>query len=276
MRHVSRRVDVDDVAMWNLVVGPGSFVALLLIVLLFAVALYFYMAVRLGQLSDRKRKLDEEIASLRPLLKKARNAAAWQARARSRVWVIAGRRRIVTLTLYVMTQAETAATLKYMQRLGRQNCWPDKSDAELLGLLRDLLQATDEAELESLDDEARAPDLEAMTSAVKFLQRWSVSVWVAMQNRRNGVAPSSAAVLDKFEAHRAALPIEIRPPPLGSAFSSSARKELTRWRRCWGGRLGSIPTSDEPPLQDMRDKACVEVHGMLNCEWRLFKCCLHC
>ena len=35
MRHVSRRVDVDDVAMWNLVVGPGSFVALLLIVLLF-------------------------------------------------------------------------------------------------------------------------------------------------------------------------------------------------------------------------------------------------
>ena len=88
-----------------------------------------------------------------------------------------------------------------------------------------------------------------------FWQEWSLNAWVECANLRQGVAPSTAAVLDQHERARLALPERVRPLARGVASQGKARVWAARWRQRWGLRHGSIPARDALLVQEMRKKA---------------------
>ena len=62
-------------------------------------------------------------------------------------------------------------------------------------------------------------------------------------------------ILDRLARQRLELPEAVRPAEKGSAVETKARVWALRWRRRWGLRYGAIPTREDIPVQEMREKA---------------------
>ena len=106
-----------------------------------------------------------------------------------------------------------------------------------------------------LCDEANPKDPGAMRAAMKFWQEWSLAAWVEHSNFTKGVAPSTAAVLDRYEELRVDVPEAVRPAARGVVAQGKARAWAFRTRKRWGLVHGSIPTREDMPVEELRQKA---------------------
>ena len=86
-------------------------------------------------------------------------------------------------------------------------------------------------------------------------EEWGLKEWAEDLNRRRGLAPSTAAVLQEKERRRARVSAAVQPSAWGTAEGARGRMRATRWRRRWGGRFGSIRKREDVTPEELRAKA---------------------
>ena len=157
------------------------------------------------------------------------------------------------MTIYLLADYHAEPVVAYLKRIGRERHYREKTDVEVANLVVDaFLSSSMEDLLKLVDDEATRNTMVTGT-AVSYVDQWRVAEWTLDQNRK-GVAPSTSAVLSKFEAIRLARPEALRLPTLGVSTSSATRKEVCRWRKRFGGRIGKICPREEITLEDLQFK----------------------
>ena len=211
------------------------------------------MVDRAAVLREQKRTLDAELASVNRSCKRAKRNVADKTRAAPRAWILLDRVRLVVLTLYQLADGVLDPVLVYSTQVGLQYHWGSRTEGELALLVLDAILAANNEELLSLIDETTAPDQVAFVTARQYLHEWCAASWCTVQNWK-GIAPASAAVLDRFEYQRSNLAEGSRPRSLGTSGSAGSRKQMCRWRRRFAGRVGVIRVREEIPVAIMRFK----------------------
>ena len=207
----------------------------------------------LDAMYSRKRALEVELAETRKQAKYAQAKLARAKAARAREWTLTAEVWDVAMTIYLLADYNAEPAVVYLKRIGRVRRWKDKSDVEVASLVTDaFLSSTMDDLLKLVDDEATRNAIVTST-AVSYVDQWRVAEWTLEQNRK-GVAPSTSAVLGKFEAIRVARPEAVRLPTLGLSTSSATRKEVCRWRKRFGGRIGKISPREEITLEELQFK----------------------
>ena len=193
---------------------------------------------------------------VRSARKAARAAIRQEAAAAARCWRVDGWLLNAVVIAYTAEwEVEPAAQLLTMAARRRQ--WPPKSEAELARLVEDVFSMywdASKADFPALIDADAPADAKAMRAANAALDEWRVVRWALRQNIEKGVAPSTQSMLDEFALSRA-LHGHSNPHAAGSVVEPRARMFISRVRRRWGGRYGSMPAVEELSAQEMQDKA---------------------
>ena len=104
----------------------------------------------------------------------------------------------------------------------------------------------------------RLPSLRrfARGRAASFLAALRVRDWVRRANSTKGLAPTTALLVEHYNAQRAAIPSGHAPRSLAHpATCTYSRLFAHRWRRMLKAKVGKIRVQDYVSLQEKRDKA---------------------
>ena len=206
------------------------------------------MPDRREELLESKAALDGALAAVNKQVKAA------QKRLRSQ-WRFSKPQQRVALILYDQGQHGPAAAAAFLTKEAEKRQWPKRPDEEVRAIPREWFLEVDVDEFAALCDRVRPSDPAAMRHAMEFWQEWSLAAWADDANFNKGVAPSTAAVLDRCEQLRLAVPEGVRPAAKGVVAEAKARAWALRFRKRWGFSHGTIPTKDDMPAQEMWAKA---------------------
>ena len=204
-----------------------------------------------------KRALDQAVSQTRAALRKARRTVAAADAATRRQWVLVGDVFNAVVLMCWQAGGDTAPAVKYLQGVARQRGWPKSDDAAIAALVTECVVGADMDCLLELTDESTPVGASAARVAARYVQEWALYTWACQLNVGPGVAPRTKAVLAECEAHRSRCAGGAQPPPRGNVTSATARMWASRWRQRWGGGYGRLRVRDQPPLEEMRAKACV-------------------
>ena len=208
------------------------------------------MASKSEPLEKRKRELGDAQAEINKALKRAKQ----QEKTEQRAWQLSSFLLHTALIVYSLSgyTAQPAAT--FLLNSGRKRHWPDKEDGELLEMVERLFMECDLEELALLSDIEDPMDIAALKAALPYVEQWQLVQWTARANLRQGVAPSTESVLQRYEERRMQLPAAVRPCAVGVASRGSARVWAGAWRQRWGGRHGRIRICEQVPVEELRTK----------------------
>ena len=203
----------------------------------------------------RQHLLDTTAALSSALAAKKKEINAAQKRLRSQ-WRFSKPLQRAALILFGKGHNGSAVAAAFLSKEAKQRHWPEKADAELRRMVEEWFLEIDIDDFNSLCDADNPSDLVAMRHAMKFWHEWSVAAYIEDANFNKGVAPSTAAVLDRCEQLRAELPESAQPAAKGAVAQGKARAWAFRHRKRWGFSHGAIPTKDDLPAQERWEKAC--------------------
>ena len=206
------------------------------------------MATKREELAKSKAALDDALAAVKKQVKAA------QKRLRSQ-WRFPLKQQRAALILYDKGQHGPAAATAFLAKVAEKRQWPEKPEDEVRLIPQGWFLEADVDEFAALCDAANPKDPAAMSLATKFWQEWSLAGWVEHSNFKKGVAPPTAAVLDRCEELRAAAPQSVRPLSKGTMAQGKARAWALRFRKRWGLVHGAIPTKDDISVQELSQKA---------------------
>ena len=196
--------------------------------------------------------------SLREVGRLAREARQRQRRDKRRadtIWKLTPGQVHVLLIVYVLAGYKVEPAVLFLAMAGRKKHWPERSDEELKATLEDEFLQVDENYLASLADMSGPLDHVRMRKAISFLHELGVVEWVQRANLQQGVAPTTAMVLEQFQDRRSSYPANLQPHHVGSVDEVRARVWARQWRVRWGGRHGHIRTrGDDMSAEEMREK----------------------
>ena len=202
----------------------------------------------------RQQLLETEAALKSSLAAKKREIKALQKRLRSQ-WRFSEQLQRAALVLFGKGNGSAAAAA-FLAKEAEKRQWPEKAEAELRKMVEEWFLEIDIDVFNDLCDPASPSDPVAMRLAMKFWQEWSVASYIEEANFDKGVAPSTAAVLDRCEQLRLDVPEEARPAAKGVVAQGKARAWAFRFRKRWGFSHGAIPTKDDMPAQERWAKVC--------------------
>ena len=203
---------------------------------------------------ERKRALKAELANVRRTAKRLKEKESTQRSASERAWLIEGAKLNLILTIYVLADCSHEPAVSYLRSLGRQHRWPSKSDTAMIALVEEMFLAADINQLLLLSSWDSHGDSCVLRVATDYVWQWRLANWTTLQNNK-GIALPTPLVLDEWAKGRMAVPLKSRPSHWGNATSASARMRVLRWRRKFGGRMGTIRACEHTPVNVMRDKA---------------------
>ena len=218
-------------------------------------SLWGAMSGRKEELLAEQAALDSALAATKKVLRATQKSEQAAKKRSDAHWKLSEFLKRVALILLVTAEHDPAAAATFLAQQAARRRWGPKPEAEVRRLVEDLFMEPDLEDLAGLCDAANSSHPDCMRAAMGFWQEWSLSVWVEGANVRQGVAPSTAAVLDQHERQRQAIPAEARPLARGVVAQSRAKSWASRWRKRFGLRHGSVPACDIPPVQEMREKA---------------------
>ena len=203
-------------------------------------------------LRERKRKLTEELKTVRAQRTTARKTAAKE----SLQWSLRGGEHNVAMCIYIMTDCSLEPTTLYLKQVAGKHGWPDKSDGEIHVLIMETFAAASTDLLLTLVMEDCCDTLADRREARKHVLGWCVAEWTRAQNTKDPdpVEPSTSEMLDQLELIRLSMPENERPPPWGVVASASARQKACRLRAKYGGRIGKLRTQAHVPTAELRAK----------------------
>lgn len=122
--------------------------------------------------------------------------------------------------------------------------WTALTTLEKMELLNDVLLQVDAVDVDAWTDTSQAQHLAPMSHLWKLLTECRVAKWVTDINRSRGVAPSSSLVYDQWMRFAEGLPQHIKLRLLRLRSSNARKLWAVRWRRRWGGAMGTLPLAD--------------------------------
>ena len=208
------------------------------------------MSTSIVELQAKRRRIGEELGALRRDLSRANRAAS----AAQRQWVLTEELRRIVLLMYVLSGYRVDAAVNFLSATGRQRHWPERREDELSKLVEQCFLDTSEGFIAHLCDEVSPLDEQAFRAAADRVVQWQVSVWTARQNHAVGVAPPTETCVAEFGRRLELLPEPVRPTIWAGAHTGTMRKRASRWRRRYGGRIGTVKARDELPRAALREK----------------------
>jgi len=213
------------------------------------------MATRLESLMQQWAEATVDISEHRRATRAAKKKSARGARAQAAHWVLTVRERRVVLIAYALAGYDAEAAATFLASLGRQRCWPQKREEELSRMVEDVFLSVDVGEFAALSDVDAPSDCVSMRLAIEYVEQWRVVAWARRLLVTAGLAPSTAAVLERFEEDRGRWPEELRPPWRGTAAEPRARAWVRRWRARWGGHFGKVRVREPVTVEAAHAKA---------------------
>jgi hypothetical protein len=207
----------------------------------------------LHELQRRAVDLRASVAAARRELR--RGVAA--ERVSARAWQLGPSLTNEAVLTYALAGCSAEPAVRFLVATGRQRHWPERAEDDLRTLVEDLYLQIDLEDLVSLMDTESPLDAAAMRAAQRRVLEWRLFTWTQGLNYDKGVAPCTAALLDRLEECRSSLPGVARPISRGGVTESRARRWATRWRRFWGGRHGRLRLREPITAATMRSKAVV-------------------
>ena len=173
----------------------------------------------------------------------------------AKVWVLTPFLKSAVLIAYVLAGYTADPAARYLATVARKRGWPDKSEDDLRREAEEVFLAWDDMEeLAALTCLENPSNPEATKVAVRVVEEWRLAQWVLRLNEQQGVAPSTALVLERREQACSRLPEGVRPPHLGTEAEPRARMWARRWRLRWGARHGRVRAREDVPLEERRAK----------------------
>ena len=218
------------------------------------------------ELSHAKQSLDAALAENRAYLASARQHARARQRSSAAAWCLSPHIEHASLIVYVLAGYTAEPSAHYLRGVAAKRRWPPKSAGALADLVEAIFMRVDVLDIARLSDLCEPSDPRALRAAVRVVHEWRLVTWVRDLNIAKGVAPHTDAVLHQCEHIRLSFPTAAMPPARRGCTESSARMWVSRWRRRWGGRHGTLRVRDDLPVDEMRRKACLCVpHCLILC-----------
>ena len=203
-------------------------------------------------LLERRAALRAALADIGREKKKVKRAQAKGAQE----WVLTPFLKSAVLIAYVLAGYTAEPAARYLATVARKRGWPDKSEDDLRREAEEVFLACgDMGQLAALTCLENPSNPEAARVAVRVVEEWRLAQWVSRLNEQQGVAPSTALVLERREQALSRLPDGVRPFYLGTEAEARARMWARRWRLRWGARHGRIRVREDVPLEERRAKA---------------------
>ena len=137
----------------------------------------------------------------------------------------------------------------------KQREWQGKPEDEGVGNVEDSFHATQHDEVLVSIDADRTPESAALKEAMAFVEEWRLFDETAGFNYKQGIAPSTEFVLQRYNKHIAELPEDFRPRQRGTSAEAANRMWAGRWRARWKGKISKIKVAEDIPVETMRSKA---------------------
>ena len=205
----------------------------------------------LAELTEQRRLLAKQIHSVTKA----------QRRREQRLSLQGGNTNLRLLVLLVFVASNSSvelATHCWCSRRRQQRCVGEEVTAEKGRLLvQDWIDATTEAEWETLRTSTLSLATRLREEARQFVLDAQTAVWASRCNKQKGHAPTSLqlrAARDQLERHGSGLPDDAGPgePP------KAASRWAHRWRSRWIFKYGKIQARERMDPLDMRAKELAE------------------
>ena len=118
-----------------------------------------------------------------------------------------------------------------------------------------MLLLVNAADVDAWTDASQAVYLAPLAHLWRVLAESRVAQWVRDVNRGRGVAPSSSLVYDQMLKYMEGLPPPIRARIVRVRSFNARKLWAVRWRRRWGGAVGTLPLGDVDDPAVLLDKA---------------------
>ena len=142
------------------------------------------------------------------------------------------------VAVYVLSDGNSSTAARKLLTFRRVSS-PDPSLQQAERLVEDMVIASPDAFMKTLYDAQSSRDKRLVSSALRFVAEARTVTWVANQNEKHGVAPSSVQARDEFD--------RLMGVPGGDDVSKRcARQWVRRWKRRWPVKRGRLRT--EEPL----------------------------
>ena len=207
------------------------------------------------EMRQRSRELSAALTQTNREFKAAQRQQERDRSRQARFWQLPVEVLRPVLIAYFLAGCVADPAVKYLGGCGRRRHWPDKSEEELKRIIEDAFLRVDAAELAALTDECNPADEGAMKAALKMVSEWRLAAWARNLNEEHALAPSTEAVLQRYEDLRERMPDAARVPYRGTVADASARMWATKFRRRWKGRFGGMRVREEVPVLELRTKA---------------------
>lgn len=211
-------------------------------------------AEALESVLGRRAALQAALVANRAALQRAARKDRYVRMRAAQSWQLSVTERETVVMIYTMSGYAVAAAVVYLQDVCRKRKWHLKGKEELQALVEDLFLASEPRRVAELCDQEVPASPAAMRVAARYCVEGGLAEWVGHANQRQGVAPSTEAVLGELERRRLGLPEAIRFPSRGGPVENRARVWALQWRRRWGARHGTIRVREELSVAEMRSK----------------------
>jgi hypothetical protein len=215
------------------------------------------MEALLAEQEALRRKQRQQGQRLRNLVRNSRRQAN-RCASTSLHWPLTERMLRVILALFSLASHEAGVAVAYLESLRESRRWPLQSQDAMRRMVEDLFLQTPLEDFTALTDSRDSSDPAALSQAWKVYVQWQLKAWVIQRNKMQGVAPSTASVLQRGEQVRIQMPQRFRGPSRGDAQQALARSWAWRWRARWQGRLGRLRTRDvvTPEVRTQKARFC--------------------
>lgn len=201
-----------------------------------------------AELKAARRKLMQEID-------KKKQKSDYQEQAAKKKWLVAGSLLNMVLMIYALADCTAKPAAKYLIIAAKKRQWPEKPEADVVRMVEDsFLDARHDEVMVSIDAD-RTPDSAALKEAMAFVEEWRLFDETAGFNYKQGIAPSTEFVLQRYNKHIAELPEDFRPRQRGTSAEAANRMWAGRWRARWKGKISKIKVAEDIPVETMRSKA---------------------
>ena len=156
---------------------------------------------------------------------------------------------MVALLVYVLSGYDIEPTIVALRKTKR---FEFQTDDERKRLIEQSFLNTNIAELSSLIE--TEPPGASLQTARCIIHEWGVVKWCRDLNFACGIPVSTHELLKRIQLDWDGLPRAVFATTRSGKPSRCARTWAARFRKRWGGRIGSVRIVDAMPLQEMSDK----------------------
>ena len=172
-------------------------------------------------------------------------------------WTVPPQVMRAALVIYEQCGWNAEPSIQFIMRVGRANKMPSITDVEAIVLLEEAFLVNDLKELMYAADVH--VECKWMLEAKRVISEWHIVQWGSNLNMHQGVAPSTASILEKAQAAGHVLPKTVFARTRNGRPGSTARMWASRFRKRWGAAIGKVKQNEHIPLDVLRAKVGVVI-----------------